>query len=151
LLLVGTLACIAFATDSSLAQRRTAPDEQEQPAFSDFKGVRLGMKTDEARKKLGSPTDKGAEQDFYVFNDTQAVQVYYDKAGVVTAISIDFMSGANAVPSAREVLGTEAEAKSDGSVYKMLRYPKAGYWVSYSRTAGNSPTTTITMQKIEGH
>jgi hypothetical protein len=150
LLLVGTLTCIAFATDSSLAQRRIAPDEQEQPAFSDFKGVRLGMKTDEARKKLGSPTDKGAEQDFYVFNDTQAVQVFYDKAGVVTAISIDFMSGANAVPSAKAVLGTEAETKADGSVYKMLRYPKAGYWVSYSRTAGNSPTTTITMQKIEG-
>jgi hypothetical protein len=78
------------------------------------------------------------------------VQVFYDKAGVVTAISIDFMSGANAVPSAKAVLGTEAETKADGSVYKMLRYPKAGYWVSYSRTAGNSPTTTITMQKIEG-
>jgi hypothetical protein len=67
----------------------------------------------------------------------------------VSAISIDFMSGASAVPTAKEVLGTEPEAKADGSVYKMLRYPKAGYWVSYSRTAGSSPTTTITMQKID--
>ena len=79
---------------------------------------------------------QSAEQDFYVFNDTQAVQVFYDKAGAVSAISIDFMNGASAIPSAKDVLGTEAEAKADGSVYKMLRYPKAGYWVSYNRTAG---------------
>jgi hypothetical protein len=148
--LAGALTLIAFTTDTSLAQRRTAAGEPEnQPAFSEFKGVRLGMKTDEARKKLGSPTDKGAEQDFYVFNDTQAVQVYYDKAGVVNAISIDFMNGATAIPSAKEVLGAEAEAKADGSAYKMVRYPKAGYWVSYSRTAGSSPTITVTMQRID--
>ena len=150
LLLVATLAFISLAADDSRAQRRTSPDEPDnQPAFSEFKGVRIGMTADATRKKLGSPRDKSAEQDFYVFNDTQAVQIFYDKAGAVTAISIDFMTGANAIPSAREVLGTEAETKTDGSVYKLLRYPKAGYWVSYSRTAGSSPTTTITMQKIE--
>ncbi len=148
LILVGILICIALATNVSLAQRRAAPDDQE-PALSEFKGVRIGMKTDEARKKLGNPTDKGAEQDFYVFNDTQAVQIFYDKAGAVTAISIDFMSGEKVIPSAKEVLGSEADTKPDGGVYKMVRYPKAGYWLSYSRTAGNSPTTTITMQKIE--
>jgi hypothetical protein len=150
LLLVATLVFISLAADASRAQRtRTSSDEPDnQPAFSDFKGVRIGMTADAARKKLGTPRDKSPEQDFYVFNDTQAVQIFYDKAGAVTAISIDFMSGSNA-PSAREVLGTEAETKTDGSVYKLLRYPKAGYWVSYSRTAGSSSTTTITMQKIE--
>ena len=151
LLLVGTLTLVVFAADPARAQRtRTSPDEPEgRPAFSDFKGVRIGMTADEARKKLGSPRDKSAEQDFYVFNDTQAVQVFYDKAGLVTAISIDFMEGASGIPSAKDVLGSEADTKTDGSVYKMLRYPKAGYWVSYSRTAGSSPTTTITMQKID--
>ena len=150
LLLVGTLMLIVIVPLTSRAQRpKTSPDEPEsRPAFSDFKGVRIGMTADEARKKLGSPRDKGDDQDFYIFNDTQAVQVFYDKAGVVMAISIDFMSGASAIPAAKDVLGTEAETKADGSVYKMMRYPKAGYWVSYSRTAGNSPTTTVTMQKI---
>jgi hypothetical protein len=153
LLFVGTLTFIVLAAGTSRAQRaRTPPppaEAEDQPAFVEFKGVRLGMTADEARKKLGSPRDKSAEQDFYVFNDTQAVQVFYDKAGGVSAISIDFMSGANGVPPAKAVLGMEADMKADGSAYKMLRYPKAGYWVSYSRTAGNSPTTTITMQKIE--
>ncbi|HEY3104885.1 MAG TPA: hypothetical protein VGJ69_14970 [Pyrinomonadaceae bacterium] len=124
-----------------------SPDDK-QPAFNEFRGVRIGMATDEARKKLGNPRDKSPEQDFYMFNDNEAVQVYYDKSGAVSAISVDFMTGANGVPTCKDVLGAEAEAKADGSIYKMVRYPKAGYWVSYSRTAGNDPTITITMQKI---
>jgi hypothetical protein len=151
LLLVSTLIVVALGADTSLAQRsRASTDEPDnQPLFSEFRGVRIGMMAEAARKKLGNPHDKSAEMDLYVFNDTQAVEVFYDKTGAVSAISIDFMSGANGVPSAKEILGTEADAKADGSVYKLLRYPKAGYWVSYSRTAGTTPTTTVTMQKID--
>ena len=150
-LVAGTLTFIVLAPATSCAQRNRAPvDEPEnRPAFSEFKGVRLGMAAEEARKKLGDPRDKSSEQDFYIFNDNQAVQVFYDKAGMVTAISIDFMSGASPIPSPKDVLGTVADTKPDGSVYKMVRYPKAGYWVSYSRTAGTETTTTITMQKID--
>ena len=132
----------------SFAQR-PGPDNA-QPLSSDFKGVRIGMPTEEARKKLGSPRDKGDEQDFYVFNDTQAVQVFYDKASkTVMAISIDFMEGSSQIPAAKDIVGSEPDVKADGSAYKMVRYPKAGYWVSYSRTAGSTPTITITMQKID--
>jgi len=151
-LFLGALVLIGLTPGTSRAQRTRAAalDEPEnRPAFSDFKGVRIGMLAEEARKKLGGARDKSDEQDLYVYNDTQIVQVFYDKKGGVTAISIDYMSGASGIPSAKEVLGTDADAKPDGSIYKMLRYPKAGYWVSYSRTAGNEPTTTVTMQKIE--
>lgn len=137
---------IALSVSSQAQRPRNGVDE---PLWSDFKGVRIGMLMDDARKKLGSPRDKGDEQDFYVFNDNQAVQVYYDKAKTVSAISIDFMSGASDIPVSRDVVGAEADTRPDGSAYKMVRYPKAGYWVSYSKTAGNSPTITITMQKIE--
>lgn len=146
---------IAFAfvaPATSRAQRSkgsTAPPEDNQPTFQEFRGVKIGMAADEARKKLGTPKDKGTEQDFYVFNDNEAVVIYYDKTGAVSAISVDFMSGANGIPSSKDILGAVAEAKSDGSIYKVVRYPKAGYWVSYSRTAGADPTVTITMQKIQ--
>ena len=113
-----------------------------------FRGVKIGMATDDARKKLGSPRDKSPEQDFYLFNENEAVQICYEK-GAVSAIAIDYMTGANGVPSPKQVLGAEAEAKADGSIHKVVRYPKAGYWVSYSRTAGTEPTITITMQKIQ--
>ena len=151
-LLFGTLIILALAPVTLRAQRQKAsldPDADNRPAFSEFKGVTIGMSTDAARKKLGNPRDKSAEQDFYMFGDNQAVQVSYDNAGAVNAISIDFMSGANAIPSCKDVLGAEAEKKPDGSVYKLIRYPKVGYWVSYSRTAGDAATVTITMQKIQ--
>ena len=142
-LLIG-LIVIGAPTFTSYAQK---PDD---PLFVDFKGVRLGMLTEDVRKKLGSPKDKGDELDVFVFNDTQAVEVYYDKTTKkVTAISIDFMNGANQIPTPKEILGSEIDAKADGSGYKMVRYPKAGYWVSYSRTSGKEPTITITMQKID--
>ena len=143
-LFVAAVALVVIAPAQLRAQR-----SEPEPTFSDFKGVRIGSSADEARKKLGNPRDKGDDQDFYVFNDTQAVQIFYDKTAKVSAISIDYMSGASGIPSSKEVLGTDTEAKPDGSMYKLLRYPKAGYWVSYSRTAGDSPTTTVTMQKIE--
>ncbi|PYS35624.1 MAG: hypothetical protein DMF75_03065 [Acidobacteria bacterium] len=143
-LFVSVIALIVIAPAQLHAQR-----SEPEPAFSDFKGVRIGTSVDESRKKLGNPRDKADDQDFYVFNDTQAVQIFYDKTAKVSAISIDYMTGASGIPSPKDVLGTEADKKADGSLYKLVRYPKAGYWVSYSRTAGDSPTTTVTMQKIE--
>ena len=144
-LLAALTLTVTVSINSPGQRQRTA----EEPLFSEFKGVRIGTTTDEARKKLGSPRDKGDDQDFYVFNDTQAVQVYYDKAKTVSAISIDFMSGATEIPAPKDVIGGEPDTKADGSAYKMVRYPKLGYWVSYSRTAGASPTITVTIQKID--
>jgi hypothetical protein len=154
LVFFGCVAAFALiGADSAQAQRskgsltaKTAEDGQ--PAFHEFRGVHIGMAADEARKKLGTPRDKSPEQDFYVFNDNEALQINYDKSGAVTAISVDFMSGASGVPSSKQVLGAETEAKADGSVFKRVDYPKAGYWISYSRTAGSDPTITITIQKL---
>ena len=136
---------------TSQAQRSKGGDagDDTHPAFSDFKGVRIGTTADDARKKLGTPRDKSAEQDFYMLTDNEAVQVFYDKSGAVNAISIDYLGGASGVPTCKDVLGAEAEPKADGSIYKLIRYLKAGYWVSYSRTAGTEPTITVTMQKIQ--
>jgi|SRR5436190_13329003 len=143
--------CALFSLVLMIAPSLTSyAQKPDDPLFMEFKGVRIGMPTEEARKKLGSPKDKSDEQDFYVFNDTQEVQVYYDKlTKKVTAISIDFVTGASQIPTAKQIIGSEIDAKADGSGYKMVRYPKAGYWVSYSRTGGKEPRTTITMQKID--
>ena len=150
-LLPGRIIVSSFVLFTVVAMSAVAyAQKSDDPLFSEFRGVRIGTLTDEARKKLGNPKEKGDEQDFYLFNDNQAVQIYYDKATKkVTAISIDYMNGANQIPAAKEIIGSEIDSKADGSGYKLVRYPKAGYWVSYSRTAGKEPTITITMQKIE--
>jgi hypothetical protein len=66
----------------------------------------------------------------------------------VTAISIDFQNGANAVPTPQQVFGADFEGKSDGSKYKRVDYPKAGFWITYNRTPGDSPLVTITIQRL---
>src|SRR5215207_2160404 len=126
-----------------------APQEKaEEPPFHEYKGVRIGMTTDEARKKLGNPTDKNDKQDYYALNDNESCEVYYDDSKKVYAVKITYLGG-DTIPAPKNILGIEADSKQDGSLYKMMRFPKVGYWVSYMRTAGDSPMTLITMQKIQ--
>lgn len=152
---VSTLLLLAALLPTALGQtlaRKPAPaptdQGQNQPPFHEYKGVRIGMAAEEARKLLGSPTDKDDKQEVFAFSDNESCQVYYDAAKKVSAVSITYSSG-KAVPTARAVLGEEPEAKQDGSFYKLIRFPKAGYWVSYMRTSGDAPMTIIAMQKIE--
>ena len=123
-------------------------DKAEEPPFHEYKGIHIGMTADEARKKLGNPTDKSDKQDSYVFNDNESCQVYYDDTKKVFAVSVTYLA-TDAAPAPKMVLGSDADAKQDGSLYKMIRFPKVGYWVSYTRTSGYSPMTLITMQKIQ--
>ncbi|HEX2268952.1 MAG TPA: hypothetical protein VHH35_05440 [Pyrinomonadaceae bacterium] len=142
--------CLLFA-GSAIAQTtsKSTSGTDDQPVFLGYRGIQIGWVADEVRKKLGVPADKGEEQDFYVFGEKETCQVLYDKATKkVTAISVDFMSGATEVITPQQVFGSDFETKPDGSKYKLVRYPKAGYWVSYSRTAGDTPIITITMQKM---
>jgi hypothetical protein len=138
---------IAVASQAQTSQKRAALAPDEDPVFQEYRGVKIGWLADEVRKKLGSPANKGEEQDFYIFGEKETAQVLYDK-GQVTAISIDFMNGAKEVITPQQVFGADIEAKPDGSKYKLVRYPKAGYWVSYSRTAGNTPIITVTIQRF---
>jgi len=149
--IVAATSLMLFSMGNSPAQRRAAAPggEEEASPYKDYRGVQLGMTADEVRKKLGSPKDKGDEQDFYVFGDKESAQIVYDTTHKVITISADFLSTEASVPTCKQVLGSEAEAKADGSVYKMLRFPKAGYWLSYNRTGGASPMTSITLQKIQ--
>ena len=130
-------------------QKPKAGGADEEPHFQTYRGVEIGWVADEVRKKLGTPANKGDEQDYYIFNENERAQVLYDKATKkVTAISVDFITGAKEVITPQQVFGSDFDAKPDGSKYKLVRYPKAGYWISYSRTAGDSPIITVTLQKL---
>ena len=130
--------------------RATATNEAAAnvPVFKGYRGVQIGTSAEEVRAKLDRLKDKGPAQDFFVFSDRESAQIYYDKDGKVTAISVDYFGEGSNAPSPNAVLGVELQAKPDGSMYELKRYPDAGYWVSYNRTAGDKPIVTITMQKI---
>lgn len=142
---------LAMSSANGQGPRKTAAaaGEDESAMFKEYRGVQLGMTADEVRKKLGDPKDKGDEQDFFVFNETETAQIVYDKTHKVVTISADFLNPSSSVPTAKQVFGADLEAKADGSIYRMVRFPKAGYWLSYNRTGGASPLTTVTLQKIQ--
>jgi hypothetical protein len=148
LLLSVMISLAATSSGAAQAQRRTSA-EDEGPLFKEYRGIQIGSLADEVRKKLGNPADKSTEQDFFVFNEKETAQILYDKSGKVITISVDFLLGANGVLTPRQLFGGEIEAKPDGSMYKMVRFPKAGCWLSYNRTAGAQPLVSVTLQKIE--
>ncbi len=142
---------LILAATSVYGQRRSgaAPltTDQPQPLFSEYRGIRLGMTATEVRAKLGEPTLKADDQDYYYnLSPIESAQFAYDKSQKVVAISIDY-SGTGA-PDYRSVIGPAIDQKEDGSLYKMVRYEAQGFWVSYNRTAGTPPIVTITIQKI---
>jgi hypothetical protein len=142
-------ATILGFTGTSLARAQNSASDKkaDKPLYIEYKGVRIGMEASEVRKKLGEPQDKSDVQDFYMFSDQETAQVFYDK-GKVMAVSVNYLSPKNA-PLPKVVLGVDIEAKPDGGMFKLVRYPDAGYWVSYNRSGGDDPLVTVTMQKIQ--
>jgi hypothetical protein len=145
---------IAFAAPAK--SHISDPDQQKtselakvsDPAFTEYRGVRIGMAATEVRQKLGKPKVKDKSQDLFVFTENESAQIFYDAQENVYAISIDFTGRNHGAPAAREVLNEEVEARADGSMYRMKQYANAGYWISYNRTSSDPPQITITMQKI---
>lgn len=151
-IIASTITIYALNADSVIAQRPLdavpVPTPADKPVFSAYKGVSIGKTADEARRLLGKPSDQSETQDQYIFSDNESAQVYYDAAHLVTAISIMYSGDLTAAPTPKDIFGEAAQPKPDGGIFKMMRYPKAGFWISYSRTAGDGPIISIAMQKI---
>ena len=137
---------------SNTAQRvtilPTPTPAQTTTAFKAYRGVSLGMSAAVAREKLGAPKEKADTGDYYLFSETETAQILYDTDHTVKAISITFLGNLGSAPSSKDVVGTDVKAEADGSINKLARYPKAGYWVSYIRTGGDDPMIVITLQKM---
>ncbi|MDX6305040.1 MAG: hypothetical protein QOI77_2009 [Blastocatellia bacterium] len=119
----------------------------QQPLYTDYKGVRLGMTAGEARTRLGKAAFSDKDLDYYVISETETVQIAIDAQGKVKAISVDYMNGTGA-PDPKTVVGADLEPRPDGTLYRMVRYESQGFWVSYSRAAGPVVIVTVTIQKM---
>ncbi|MDQ3818002.1 MAG: hypothetical protein M3362_09950 [Acidobacteriota bacterium] len=149
LLLAAAFVLIIAGTVQAQTAKQTFDTTQlTDPTFHDYNGVTINMTANEVRQKLGAPKDKSAEQDFYVISDKQNVQIFYDNTQKVRAIAINYIGEGSNVPTCRTVLGADATPSADGSVYKLVRYPRAGFWVSYNRTGGDEPLVIVTMQRL---
>src|SRR4051812_6879985 len=64
--------------------------QAEEPLLREYKGVRIGMPAEEARKKLGEPSETAGRQDFYVISNSESTQVFYDAQRKVLAVSVNY-------------------------------------------------------------
>jgi cytoskeletal protein RodZ len=121
------------------------------PILQDYKGIKIGMTEDEVRDKLGKPKVSDQTGYFYVFSDEEQAQVGFDAEQKVNMIAVFYAAEHENKPQYRDVFGADAAAahqKDDGSIYNVVNYPQAGYWVAYSRLAGDKAMVTVTMQKM---
>jgi hypothetical protein len=149
LTVVALLSAAQAQAKQKTAQAVPATAQIEQPLYSDYRGVRLGMSVMEARAVLGAPKDSNDQQDFFVFSEAESAQVFYDKHRTVWAVSVNYLGETSGAPAPEKIFGAAVEVKPDGSIYKMVRYIQAGYFVAYSRSGGDEQTlVTIIMQRI---
>jgi hypothetical protein len=124
--------------------------KKDLPAWQSYKGVAIGMTDAEVRQKLGAAKSEDAEGFFYLFSETENAQFLLDANKKVRTISVVFAADHTAAPTFADVFGKTAvaEPKPDGSIFKMMRYAEAGYWVSYSRMAGEKAMVIVMIQKL---
>jgi outer membrane protein assembly factor BamE (lipoprotein component of BamABCDE complex) len=125
----------------------TTPVVTQQPLYSEYKGVRLGMTAQEVLAKLGNPTFMDKELGYFVFSETETAQIGYDTAGKVKTISVDYLNGTGA-PAPRAIVGAELETRENGTRFKVAYYDNLGFSVWYSVTAGPVIIVSITIQKL---
>lgn len=114
------------------------------PKMTQFRDVGIGTPADELKKAWGKPEIEDEDGFLYELSGEQTVQIAMDGDKKVTAIAITFRDGSGA-PKAAEVFGPDEkfETKENGSMFHMVRYPEAGYWVSYSSLGAGKPVVLM--------
>lgn len=121
-----------------------------QPAFTNYKGLEIGSARDLVKEKLGKPKIDDKDGFYYIISKNEQVQIRLDDDKKVSIIAITYAEKDENIPTYEEVFGKDVPVitRPDGSIYNLVRYPEAGFWVAYSKTTGDEPTVTVTIQKL---
>jgi hypothetical protein len=130
---------------------KNAPPQQAvvAPVLKEYRNVKIGEPAETLRELWGKPKMEYPDGLLYEPSDSETIQIAIGPDKKITAISITFADGKGA-PSFADVFGTAAvpERRENGSVYKLVRYPDAGYWVAYYAGPPDKADVTLTMQKL---
>ncbi len=142
---------VADTTPKSPLAQVVNPEPTAIPVLKDYKEVTIGTTADEVRDILGKAKLDDKDGFYYRFDDDEHAQIRLDESEKVRLIAITYTANHKAPPTFADIFGGEpasSDMKPDGSIYRLSRYPTAGYWVAYSRTGGGKPTVTVTIQKL---
>lgn len=142
------LGILLFVSDS-FGQAPVASN-QMTPFVRDLKGISIGMSAGEVKEKLGKPKVSDKAGMYFEFAKGESGQIGLDAKKAVRTVALIFTDKSSNTPSFADIFGPDIPSpeKKDGSIYKLIRYTDAGFWIAYSRSAGKKPLTTITMRKI---
>ncbi|MEP6944474.1 MAG: hypothetical protein ABJA02_01045 [Acidobacteriota bacterium] len=121
------------------------------PFIKDLQGVPIGMPRKEVEKNLGSAKVSDKAGLYYEFSKTHSAQIGFDADSNVRTVALIFTGGDKSAPAFADVFGADVSSSpnANGGIYKMVRYPEAGFWVSYSVTnPGPQATTVVTMRRM---
>ena len=132
------------ATPAATATAKAFP----VPAMTEFRKAGIGIAADDLKKAWGKPQVEDDTGFIYEFSEKEMAQVAINGDKKVDAIAVTFRDGTGA-PKAEEVFGPheKIERKENGSVFHMVRYPEAGYWVSYL-SQGPGKMVILTYKKL---
>jgi hypothetical protein len=139
----------AVSENKAVAEATT---QAPQPLIGDIKGITLGMTADEVKSKLGKPETSDASTMYYDLNKGESVQLQLDSDKKVVMVAAMYTGNKADAPDVAEVFGSDVKIvpRKDSRIYKLVRYPAAGYWVAYDRLQLDSgPMTTVTIKKIK--
>ncbi|CAN5735147.1 hypothetical protein BH24ACI3_BH24ACI3_05360 [soil metagenome] len=139
-----SLAAIAFI----IAPASTSLIAQTEPVFDAYRGVKIGMAAEKARETLGKAKDESDKEDYYDFDNGESARVIYDAEKNVRVISATYSKNLESAPQPQDVVGEMIKPNEDGGMFKMVRYPSHGFWITYVKIAGDEPMIIITMQKM---
>lgn len=119
------------------------------PFLKEYRKVAIGMPADTLREAWGKPKAEYSDGYLYEMSDSETIQIVIGAEKEIKTISVTFADGKGA-PEFTEVFGEAVtpERRDNGSVYKMVRYPEAGYWVSFYSGPPANPNVSLTMQKL---
>lgn len=141
----------AANTDQASYIKKTSPSQAAVPApfLKEYRKVSIGMTADTLRDAWGKPANEYSDGLFYEMSDSETIQIVLGPEKKITAIAITFIEGKGA-PSFAQVFGdgVTPEKRENGSVYRMVRYPDAGYWVAYYVGPTEKADVSLTMQKL---
>jgi len=114
-------------------------------AMHEFKGVKLGMKRDDARAAAGKPETTSDDMDEFKLTGEDTMTVRYDN-GEVKAIQLAFLDPKNA-PAWKDVVGdAEINELANGAKTARKVMAEEKYWVSIYQSKDGT-TTRITISK----
>ena len=121
-----------------------------QPVFTNYKGLSIGADRDSVKEKLGKPKIDDEDGFYYIISKDEQVQIRLDNDKKVSIIAITYSEKNDKIPTYEEVFGKDVPVvtRPDGSIYNLIRYPAAGIWIAYSKSVGDDPTVTVTIQKL---